>query len=182
MNDQGLFFDSASVKNGGNMLLGDKTGDSAILEPPDDKPKRKTFEERIKLRTAMMSRCATVEQAVKLLAENGMRFKILRRKGDYQVATNFVQSQVPPEKVTCQRFRTATKMLAASKEASVDLCRSILKATHVSGTQYSNVCDLVNGDVYLYHYHNFDRVVRLNLKEELSKGKREVELKELLKK
>jgi hypothetical protein len=187
MNDQGLFFDSAALKVGGQMLLGDKTGDSAILEPLFDDNgqvdgKRKPPAERMKDREAMMSRCATVEQALKLLAENGMRFKVLRRKGDYQVATNFVQSRVPPEKVTCQRYLKATSMLAKSQELSVDRFRSILKATHVGGTQYSNICDLVNGEVYVYQNHDFDKEVRLNLKKELSKGRREVKLADLFEK
>ncbi|MBC8357344.1 MAG: site-specific integrase [Candidatus Aminicenantes bacterium] len=55
-------------------------------------------------------------------------------------------------------------------------CNNVLfSATHAEGnypTTYSNIYDLKNGEVYVYNFHNFEDVVKLNLKEELKKGKR----------
>jgi tetratricopeptide (TPR) repeat protein len=43
----------------------------------------------------------------------------------------------------------------------------------------SNICNLKNGIVYLYNFHNFEDVVTINLKEELKKGKRIHEISSL---
>jgi len=49
-----------------------------------------------------------------------------------------------------------------------------LSATHYEGpgttTLYSYVLDLKKGDIYLYHFHNFEDVVKMNLEQELKKG------------
>jgi tetratricopeptide (TPR) repeat protein len=53
-------------------------------------------------------------------------------------------------------------------------------ATHFEGNQtttlFSNIYNLKNGDVYIYNFHNFEDVVRLNLKEKLAKGRKEYAL------
>jgi len=62
-------------------------------------------------------------------------------------------------------------------------CYNVLfSATHAEGnypTTYSNIYDLKNGEVYVYNFHNFEDVVKLNLKEELKKGKRIQEVSSL---
>jgi hypothetical protein len=61
--------------------------------------------------------------------------------------------------------------IKSEKDLTVDLFRSILDAVHVEGargnTLYSNVFDLKNGLIYLYHWHQFDEVVTLSVEEEL---------------
>ena len=108
--------------------------------------------------------------------------EFLRIEGDYQVVTNFYQSQTPKGKGNCGRYRFAIKALENGEPISVEYCRDILAKTRQNGlaaTQYSNVYDLQNGLVYLYHFHNFEEVVRLNLQEELAKGAHEVDLPSL---
>ena len=79
-------------------------------------------------------------------------------------------------------YITAEKYLRDKKEYSVDLVRSALSITsfeYNSLTQYSYICNLKSGRVYLYHFHNFEDVVTLDLKNELLKGKHEVDLPSL---
>ena len=42
----------------------------------------------------------------------------------------------------------------------------------MSTTLYSYICDLKKGDIYIYNFHNFEEVAKINLEEELKKGKR----------
>jgi len=66
-------------------------------------------------------------------------------------------------------------MLKNAEDVSLDLVRAVLSATHQEGqypTVYSNICDLRNGILYLYNFHNFEEVVQFNLEEELKKGRK----------
>ena len=106
--------------------------------------------------------------------KNGEMF-IAQKKGIYQVSTNF--SLANPEfgaySYPCPRYDIATDMLEKMEELTVDYCRSILAAVHSEGsspTVYSNICDLTNGDIYLYNFHHFEEGVKFNLAEELKKG------------
>ena len=62
----------------------------------------------------------------------------------------------------------------SSRTPTVDNCRSILDAVHVEGassnTLYSNVVDLKNGIIHLYHWHQWDEVITLNIAEQLTIG------------
>ena len=51
-----------------------------------------------------------------------------------------------------------------------------------AATQYSNVYDLKKGLVFLYHFHNFEEVVCIDLKKELEKGAHEIDLPSLFSK
>ena len=57
---------------------------------------------------------------------------------------------------------------------TVEFIRSILNAVHQEGasvnTVYSNIFDLKNGIIYLYHSHQFDEVVQINVSSELAKA------------
>ena len=104
---------------------------------------------------------------------------VVRKKGRFQVVTNFRQSSTPAGQETCERYKTAVRMLENSDEVSVPAFRRILMAVHQeadSPTLYSNIYDLKRRVVYLYHFHNFENVVVLDLAEELKKGKRELDL------
>lgn len=108
--------------------------------------------------------------------------EFLRIEGDYQVVTNFYQSQTSKRKSSCGRYRAAIEALEKGEPVSVEFCRDVLGKTRQNGrapTQYSNVYDLKKGLVYLYHFHNFEEVVCLNLAEELAKGAHEVDLPSL---
>jgi tetratricopeptide (TPR) repeat protein len=115
--------------------------------------------------------------------KNGELF-VIRKKGIFQVSTNF--SLANPEfggySYPCPRYNIATEMLANMEDLTVDYFRAILSAVHSEGsspTVYSNICDLTNGDIYIYNFHNFEEEVKFNLEEELKKGEKTYTIAEL---
>ena len=151
----------------------------------------------------VMSECATVEEALRIFDKYNLEFmeramffiadehgdsaiiegdEIIRKKGKYQVITNFYQSEVKDGKIPCGRYKIADAMLKEANEVSVDLCKRVLAATHNEGTHptlYSNVYDVKRKIVYLYHFHNFLNEVKIDLVEELKKGSRRLDLPDL---
>ncbi|MFH0992599.1 MAG: hypothetical protein V1799_21590 [bacterium] len=186
MNDQGLFID-------GNALA-----------PTGWKPDSAKRTYPMNILMSILATCATC-QDVKALFEqynvpglNRARFPVADRTGAsmvveygegrvqfvrsntwYQIATNFVISNIKNGEYPCWRYRTADSMLSTSQGLSVDLIRNILDATHQEGnglTVYSNIYDLKNGMIHLYNLSNFNDVVVMSLSEELKKGQRRIEL------
>ena len=191
MNDQGLFID-------GNALA--PTG----WRPDPDKP---TFRGSPLL--VVLGTCATCEDvkaffekfnfpalerarlpvadrtgASMVVEYSGGRVGFVRSDTWYQIATNFVISNVKDGNYPCWRYRAADKMMSGAKELSVDLIRDVLAKTHQEGnslTVYSNIYDLKKGLIYVYFLRNFEEVVVMNLSEELKKGQRRLELPSLFK-
>lgn len=185
MNDQGLFFDCAATET------------HAVTESAG-KP---TFDGDLQYK--MMRECATVEEALAVYERYNLAFmarhqtliadatgdaaiiegdRVLRKKGKYLVTTNFYRSETPDENVKCGRYKIVEAMLGESESLTIESVRDVLAAVHQEGkasTQYSNVYDLKNRVVYVYHFHNYSNVVQFNLSDELKKGKRVVELPSL---
>jgi predicted choloylglycine hydrolase len=101
--------------------------------------------------------------------------RFIRRSGDYQISTNFVFSAVSGSEYPCYRYRLADRMMAGADELSTDLIRNVLNATHFEGagarstTLFSNICDLKNGKIYIYNFHNYNEFRVFDLSEQLSK-------------
>ena len=99
---------------------------------------------------------------------------VIRKDGDFQVCTNFLQSNPNLGGYPCWRYNTAVSMLDNMDQISAEYFTDICNATHSEGmysyTIYSNVYDLVNGVVYLYYMHDFSTVKIFNLSEEMSLG------------
>jgi hypothetical protein len=184
MNEKGLFFDGAATE-------------VVKLAPAHGK---KVYDGR--LEDLILRKCATVEEALKLLDtyafnlvqgqwlfadRSGDSFiieageVIVRKKGDFQVMTNFLQSKIEPAKITCPRYKLVAEQLTEQKDLSVDLVRSLLKSTAQKFTAYSIICDLTNGAVYIHHRGDFDRTVTIDLETELAKGKRAIKIESLFK-
>jgi hypothetical protein len=110
---------------------------------------------------------------------------VIHHKKDYfQVGTNFYLSQHPDPPYPCWRYNTALAMFEENGKdnLSVDFCSSVLDAVHQEGnypTQYSTVYDLKNQLIYVYYYHNFNKVKVFNLSEELLLGHHEYSIPEL---
>lgn len=103
-----------------------------------------------------------------------------KKQGDgYLVSTNF--NRANPENAysyPCWRYDKAVKMLEKiedKNDLTVDYFKSILDAVHSEGasnnTLYSNVFDLRNGMIYLYHWHQLEEVVTLDVAEQIARGK-----------
>jgi len=191
MNDHGLFVD-------GNALA--PTG----WTPDRDKPMIAG-----NIMMVMLATCATCEDVKAVFERSNVpglgqaRFPVADRSGAsmvveygqgrvqfvrsaswYQIATNFVMSNVENGNYPCWRYRTADRILSGAKELNVELIRDVLEKTRQGGnslTVYSNIYDLKKGTIHIYNLGNFDEAVVLDLAEELKKGQRRLELSSLFK-
>jgi hypothetical protein len=185
MNDQGLFWDALSAER-------------LEVKKSQHKPRPPRF-----LLEEVMEECATVEEALAVFDSYDLGFMtdcmylladstgdsaiverdaVVRKKGAYQVATNFRHSKIERGEYPCDRYKIAAEMLEGA-DVSVDLFRSILASTHVEApphpTVYSTIADLKRGVIYVYHYHNFTNVFEIGLAEELKKGRHTYDLPSL---
>jgi len=189
MNDQGLFIDANAIA-------------PTDWKSTEGKP---TFTGS--LMDQILTECATVEDAVAFFEKYNMpslrraRFPIadrtgasmvvewgngkvqfVKKTGDYQISTNFVISECPDGNYPCWRYNKADSIFRQTDGMSVDLIRDILDATHQEGryaTVYSNIFDLKNGIVYLYHLYDFDHGIKIDLEKELKQGRKSVDIPSL---
>jgi uncharacterized protein (TIGR03435 family) len=150
-----------------------------------------------------MATCGTVEEVVRLFNQYDRSFlsqailmfadasgdaasieadAIVRKgRGDF-VQTNFHQSRAAAGDGDW-RFKTVTSMLdTAGPNISRDLFRRILETTAQKGgvsTLYSNIYELKSRTMDLYHFRDFDHVVRFSLDDELRKGERVLDIPSL---
>ncbi|WP_367388476.1 hypothetical protein [Lewinella sp. LCG006] len=106
---------------------------------------------------------------------------------NYLLSTNF--NRANPKNAfeyPCKRYNKAEEMLGVIKnenDLTPDYFKAILESVHQKGvfnrTLYSNIFDLKNGIVYLYHWHQFEEVVVLNVEQELAKEEYVVRIKDL---
>lgn len=189
MNDQGLFIDGNALRPTG-------------WEPDPGKPE---FPGNVMM--TILATCATCEDVEALFRKFNVRalkrarFPVADRTGAsmvvefgrgqvrfvksgawYQIATNFVMSEVEDGDYPCWRYRAADKILSEAKALSLDLVRDVLDKTHQEDgglTVYSNIYDLKNGLITTYNLRNFDEAVVMDLAAELKKGERRIELSSL---
>jgi len=117
--------------------------------------------------------------------------KVLRRSGSFQVMTNFLRSET--DQITCPRYLKVTDMLTPAKAVTPDLLASACQATSakppkepasgriVTWTQYSLVCDLTTGKVYVYRDADYDHAAVISVKSELAKGEHAATIASLFK-
>jgi hypothetical protein len=196
VNDQGLFYDWADVGP----------------RDPDFRAKG-TIPYNGVLADKMEEECATVDEAIALFKKYscpgfggahiliGDRFgnsvvieesenntlTFIRKKNNYQVAENFLNSYLDDPKIyrwiQCPRYKYIDETLKDKDSITVGLFGDILQ--HVgsnrtlSPTVYSNIYDLNVGKVYIYNYYNFDEVLIVDVKKELEKGYQFYKLPEL---
>ena len=189
MNDRGLFIDGNRV---------DPTG----WRPDPEKP---TFRGSVMM--YILGRCATCDDVRDFFntynhpSLERARFPVADKSGAsmvvefgrgktqfitsdtwYLISTNFVASNITDGHIPCWRYRAADKLLSGAPELNLELIRETLEATHQkrgSLTVYSNICDLINMKIHIYNLSNFDKVVVMDLNEELKKGQRRIELPSL---
>ncbi|MCP4703220.1 MAG: linear amide C-N hydrolase [candidate division Zixibacteria bacterium] len=185
MNEMGLFFDGLAISKL-------KVKQSINLPDYDGFLAEKALEE-----------CSTVEDVITLFKKYNLIWlenaqlmfgdrsgnsviiegdSMIVKTGDFQVATNFYQSQTPKDSITCERFLTSTEILEDSDTISRDLVRLILDKTHLEGkfkTVYSTIYDLKRNLVYVYHLHDFENEVVIDLKNDLGTKIRTVKINSL---
>ncbi len=177
MNDQGLFWDGTS---GPYLEMPVSEADKTKLQVPI---MQKVIEECANIDEAKnifeMFFCEDQYKAQYLIGDSGGNSiivegdNILDKEKDYQVLTNFYQSNPDLGGYPCWRYKKASEMLSENFELNPYFIGSVLASTHQEGkypTQYSNIYDLKNGLIYLFHFHNYNEFVTINLSEELKKG------------
>jgi hypothetical protein len=185
INEQGLWFDAFG-------LPVQTVGKAAGAFYPGD------------LQDLLMSECGTVDEVIEMLGRfnrsamtryqwmfGDQTGKSVIVEGDtlifpqdpYQIATNFRQSVHPGGKgYECLRYKIASEMLGREAGPDIVHLRAILSATHSEGddvTLYSYIADLSSGLLYVYHFHNFEQPLVLNVQEMIAKGNQVYALPEL---
>ena len=103
------------------------------------------------------------------------------RKADginYLLSTNFNLANTDnsfEDSYPCWRYiRADQKLKEIKNDSDVNHIRYILDAAHIESglgnTLYSYICDLVNGKIYLYYWHQFEEVAILDVAEEIKKN------------
>lgn len=179
MNDQGLFWDASS---------------GAYLAMPLSEENKEKYPGP--LMQKVIEECANIEEALEIFAtyycEDQYKAQYLvgdslgnsiivegdnyiPKEGNHQVLTNFYHSNPDLGGYPCWRHETAVNMLSDNYELTSFFIGSILAATHQEGkypTQYSTIYDLKNNQIYLFHYHNYEEFIKIDLVNELKKGYR----------
>ena len=182
LNDQGLFFDIYSTPT---------------LEPtnPLDKP---TY--NMDIFAYCIRTCATVDEVVDVFNSYYIPYmdeiqgffvdrtgnsviiegdEVLYKQGNYQVVTNYLQNHPELGEYPCWRYDTAASMLENMADLSVEYFRDICEAVHMDGialpgfmldTIYSNICDLNQGIMYLYFFHDYDHFIEIRLPDIFEQG------------
>lgn len=111
------------------------------------------------------------------------KLQIHSRSGEHQLLTNFNLSNPSyGDEQPCPRFATADKMLSLDSSVTIGNVEKILSKTHQEKlTAYSNIYNLSAGEVYIYNHANFSKKIKLNLINELKKGKHSTRINLLFK-
>jgi len=185
MNDQGLFFD------------GFATSYLEVQQSTEKESYHGNLVERV------MSECSTVGEVIDLFHRYNLNFmensmfmfgdrngnsaiiegdEIILKDGPYQICTNFHQSEVDRDSISCLRYLEAERILDKNNAVDRDVAKRIMANTHQEGkypTQYSWIYDLNEGKIHLYHFHNFENSLVFDLETELEKGAHSFNLSEL---
>lgn len=181
MNEKGLFIDGNSLGPQGwkrDDSKGEFTGMliDHILATCADIEDVKEFFENYNVQVLNNARIPVMDKSGEsmIIEWYDGRVVFLQNEFPYQVSTNFIESKYLDSEKPCWRYNRAMEMRNGSSEASIEFVRDVLNATHVedklSTTVYSFICDLENGDIYVYNYHDFTSHIKYNLEEEIGKG------------
>lgn len=110
--------------------------------------------------------------------------QIHRRNGNYQLLTNFNLSNPSyGGEPKCYRYAAADSMLHIDSSATIENVQKIMAQTNQEDlTIYSNIYNLTMGEVYVYSLYtrkNFTNKVKINLANELRKGKHSIAIQKL---
>ena len=189
MNDQGLFWDASS---------------GIYLAMPISEANKEKYNGA--LMQKIIEECTNIQEALEIFAnyycEDQYKAQYLLGdslgnsiivegdnfipiSGNHQILTNFYHSNHELGGYPCWRYNTANDMLNENYNLTPYFIGSILDATHQKGkypTQYSTIYDLKNNQIYLFHYHNYEEFIKIDLIKELKKGYRSYNIPDLFSK
>jgi len=186
MNEKGLAFDSTSVpytepnlhNERPRSLVPELFSCETISEVIEYKKTHNVYQQEGSVQSFYVDKSG--ESVVFHIGEDG-EFNFFRNNESLQLSSNFYTddpSRGNPGSDAIRRYSVAEHMLnniVTNDNISIESLTSVLDAVHFEGpivnSLYSNIFDVTNGDVYLYFFHQFEEVVKLNLQEELAKGR-----------
>jgi len=185
MNEVGLCFDGFATKSKPITKAAGKPGFQGILN------------------THIMETCSTIDEVIAEFDKYNLQFldgamlmfvdktgdaviiegdDYIRKSGDFQIVTNFYQSEVKEgEKTGCRRYDNLLAQLPELK-VTIDDFAQALATTHQEGkypTQYTNIFDPDKLEMYLYRFHDFSNYVTFDFKEELKSGRHVIKMKDV---
>jgi hypothetical protein len=92
---------------------------------------------------------------------------IIRIQRDYQICTNFLQSDPSLGNYPCWRYEYLNNMLQNNSTLSVSYFKSLLEHVQIF-PQYSWIFNPQNFTLYLYHFHDYNHTIRFDLNEEFN--------------
>lgn len=143
----------------------------------------KNFFSQLDLRGMETSMFYFVDKSGKQLIVEGDSLEI--RNKSYDITSNFYPSQYDDlNDVTIKHYQKGRKLIESKQDTSVSFCASLLDSLHQEtswggGTLYSTLYDLNEGIIYLYFNHDFENVIKINVKDELAKGNHTLIIPEL---
>jgi hypothetical protein len=188
MNDKGLAFDSTSVPYTKPNLHNERLPFlipkiftcGTIDEVIEYTNQHSVYSEEGAIQSFFVDKSG--ESVVYNIGEDG-ELAFFRNNGSYQLASNYYVNDRSRGEAwwnagARERYDIAEEKLRAISIAgslTIDSVKEVLDAIHFESahvnTVYSNIFDVTNGDIYLYYFHQFSEVVKLNLEEELAKGR-----------
>ena len=104
------------------------------------------------------------------------KITMTRKRGRYQLMTNFLLSDPKAGSYPCPRYITDTMIFDKATGPALQTCQQVLETTSVRSTRYSLLCDLTHGDVTIYLRRGFEQPKTIHLADELQKGRHEIDL------
>ena len=185
MNEKGLAFDSTSVPYTTPNLHNERQpylvpeifSCETISEVIEYKNTHSLYQQEGSIQSFYVDKSG--ESVVFNIGEDG-EFDFFPNNETFQLASNFYFNDTlrgNPSSDAIRRYNAGEEKLkdiVANDNITIESITTVLDAVHFEGpltnTLYSNIFDVTNGDIYLYYFHQFEEVVKLNLEEELAKG------------
>ncbi len=103
---------------------------------------------------------------------------LIRINGDYQICTNFLQSNPSLGNYPCWRYKYLTSAFENDTTLSVPRFTSLLEYVQIY-PQYSWIFNPNNLSLNVYHFHDFDQSIHFDLNQEFTKDAHSFELASL---
>jgi hypothetical protein len=194
MNEEGLAFDSTSVPYTTPNLHNERETNlvpeifscKTINEVIEYKNTHNIYQQEGRVQSFYADKLG--ESVVFNIGKDG-EFDFFPNNETFQLASNFYYdnpSRGNPSSDAIRRYNAAEERLkdiVTNDNITIESIATVLNAVHFEGprinTLYSNIFDVTNGDIYLYFFHQFEEVVKLNLEEELAKGRHTYQISDL---